>query len=99
MSDEKTEEPTEKKLRDARDKGESPKSQDVNTAAGLMAGTVLLVVSSWLAGEHLRKLFDIVHERAWTTRDADDALALMFEMLKEAALMSLPYVGVSVVVG
>src|SRR5687768_5197121 len=99
MSDEKTEEPTDKKLRDARERGESPKSQDVNTAAAMMAGTVLLVISSWIAGEHLTKLFEIVMQRAWSTQGPDDALALMFDMLKEGVLMSLPYLGCAIVVG
>jgi type III secretion protein U len=99
MSGEKTEEPTEKKLRDAREKGEAPKSQDVNAAASIACATILLVLSSWIAGEHLRKLFDIVMERAWLARDHDETMALMFEMMREAVMMSLPYLATAVFVG
>jgi len=99
VSDEKTEEPTPKKLRDARERGEAPKSQDVNTAVAMVASTILLVVSSWIAGEHLRKLFHIVFERAWTTSDSDEAIALYFEMLREGVMMSLPYIGMSILMG
>jgi len=45
-SQEKTEEPTEKKLRDAKDKGKIPRSKDFNTMAVMIAGAAGL----WLQG-------------------------------------------------
>lgn len=46
-SQEKTEEPTEKKLRDAKEKGQIPRSKDFNTMAIMIASAVAL----WLQGE------------------------------------------------
>jgi type III secretion protein U len=99
MSDEKTEEPTQKKLDEARDKGQNPKSQDVNAAAQLMLSTVMLVLSSLIAGPHLQKLFDIVNRRAWTATTDDEVLALMFSMLVECVFMSAPYLLAAALVG
>jgi type III secretion protein U len=99
MSGEKTEEPTEKKLEDAREKGEAPKSQDVNAAAGMMAGTLLLMMSSWICGDHLRKLFAIANSHAWLVQSDDETLKLMYDMAAEGILMSLPYLAASIVTG
>jgi flagellar biosynthetic protein FlhB len=41
---EKTEEPTEKRLRESREKGDYPRSQELNTAAGFLASTAALMV-------------------------------------------------------
>jgi len=99
MSGEKTEEPTDKKLEDARKKGEAPKSQDVNAAAGMLATTILLVMSTWIAGDHLRRLFDIAMTHAWGLRSDDEMVKLMADMAVEGVLMSLPYIVVAVIVG
>ena len=99
MSDEKTEEPTEKKLDEAMEKGQSPKSPDVNAAASLLTGTILLSASSSLAGGHLKKVFEIVEQRIWTVPDANGAIAIMYEMLIECLIMCTPYLLVTAVVG
>jgi type III secretion protein U len=99
MSDEKTEEPTDKKLRDAREDGQTVSSQDVNTAASFMLATLCLVASSTLAGDHLRKLFDMIDHRMWTLRSDTEMLALAFEMAREGIMMTLPYVAGAVAVG
>jgi len=99
MSDEKTEEPTEKKLDDARDKGESPKSQDVNAAAAMLAAAVMLNMSPWIAGGHLRKLYAIVEERLWTAQSDDEVLALAFDMAREGIATVLPYIATSIAIG
>lgn len=98
MSGEKTEEPTEKKLEDARDKGESPKSQDVNTAASMMTAAVLLNMSPWIAGAHMKKLFAIVEERLWTAQTDEEVMGLAFDMAKEGVAMVLPYVATSIAI-
>ena len=99
MSGEKTEEPTEKKLKDAREKGESPKSPDVNAALGLFALTVCLVVASKASAEHLFKMFAIFYERGILAQTNDDVFALIFDMVKEGGMVVLPYLGIAVVVG
>lgn len=48
-SQEKTEEPTEKKIREAKEKGQIPRSKDFNTMAIMIAGAVGL----WLQGERM----------------------------------------------
>lgn len=99
MSGEKTEEPTEKKLKDAREKGESPKSPDVNAALGLFALTVCLAIASKSSAEHLFKMFAIFYERGILAQTNDDVFALVFDMAKEGGLVALPYLGVAVMVG
>jgi len=98
MSDEKTEEPTDKKLEDAREKGQSTKSQDVNAAAGLLAMTICLAVSASSSAEHLRKIFSIVWEQGLRVTSNDELSALAFALAREGLLLVLPYLGVAVVV-
>lgn len=59
MSQEKTEEPTPRKLRKARERGEVPKSREINTAAVLLGAGVGL---SWLGPGVLAALTDILRE-------------------------------------
>jgi type III secretion protein U len=99
MSDEKTEEPTDKKLRDAREKGESVKSPDLSASLQMIVSTILLVMSSFLAGDHLEAVFNLITVRCWTARSPDDTLAIMFEVFKEYLLMTLPYVLSAVLMG
>ena len=99
MSGEKTEEPTEKKLKDAREKGESPKSPDVNAALGLFALTVCLVVASKASAEHLFKMFAIFYERGILAQTNDDVFAVVFDMAKEGGMVVLPYLVIAVVMG
>jgi flagellar biosynthesis protein FlhB len=66
MSQEKTEEPTPKKLRRARERGEVPKSREVNTAAVLLAAAVGL---SWLGPRVLTGLTDALHMSLSAVRD------------------------------
>jgi len=98
MSDEKTEEPTDKKLEDAREKGQSTKSQDVNAAAGMLAMTICLAVSASSSAEHLRKIFRIVWDQGLQVGGNDELLSLAFALAREGLLLLLPYLGVSVAV-
>jgi type III secretion protein U len=99
MSDEKTEEPTDKKLEDAREKGQSTKSPDVNAAAGLLAMTVCMAAASAASAEHLRQLFQIVWDHGLQAGSGDEVMALSFELLKEGLWIVLPYLAASVAVG
>lgn len=100
MSDEKTEEPTEHKLQDARKKGQTAKSQDVNAAASMIVATLCLVGSGSLAGDRLNRLFDQIYARAWSQ---DTTISVVLDMtmdaVKEMLLMCVPYLGAAVLVG
>ncbi len=99
MSDEKTEEPTQKKLDDAIEKGQSPKSTDVNAAAGLLVCLLYLTVAgrsmAQTAVDLMNLTFDISH-------GLEDDTALM-RRAGEAAFMGLklivPFVCMTVLVG
>ncbi|MCW7540804.1 type III secretion system export apparatus subunit SctU [Aquabacterium sp. A7-Y] len=99
MSGEKTEEPTQKKLDDARKKGQNAKSQDVNAAAGLFALTVCLTAAASMSGQHLVALFTLATGPALTVGDNQQMHALAMAMLREAGLLVLPYLAVSVAMG
>ena len=96
MSGEKTEQPSEKKLDDARSKGEAPKSADVNAAVGLLTMTVCLALASLFAGEHLMKLFAIFYERGVQVQTNAQVQALLYDMLKEGVLTAAPFLGAAV---
>ena len=56
---ERTEQATEKRLREAREKGDVPRSRDLSAALVVLAGTgTLIALRPWL-GEHLRNLMRI----------------------------------------
>lgn len=99
MSGEKTEEPTEKKLEDARKKGQSPKSPDVNAAAGLLVMTICLASATSIAGGHLVKLFSIFYEHGVSVQTDQQVAALIFDIVKEGLLMIVPFIGASIVIG
>jgi len=55
--EEKTEEPTEKKIQDAREKGNVPKSMDISGLSALVVGLVVLFLVKDFIGERLTKLY------------------------------------------
>jgi flagellar biosynthesis protein FlhB len=56
---EKTEEPTEKKLRESREKGEVPRSRDLSGAIVVLAGVAALMNSGENAFMHARRIFSL----------------------------------------
>lgn len=54
---EKTEQPTEKRLKESREKGEVPRSRDLSGAAVVLAGVAALMASGPAAFEHARRIF------------------------------------------
>ena len=54
---EKTEQPTEKRLKESREKGDVPRSRDLSGAAVVMAGVAALMAGGEQAVEHVRRLF------------------------------------------
>lgn len=56
---EKTEQPTEKRLRESREKGELPRSRDLSGAAVTLAGVLALMSGGETAMNHIRRLFTL----------------------------------------
>lgn len=93
-NDDKTEKPTEKKLADARKKGQVPRSKEAATFLVLLAGVISLwIFSSWL-GRGLRqvmlKSFSLTREQIFAT---DEYARIMVENLADIAI---PVLGISV---
>lgn len=99
MSGEKTEEPTQKKLDDARKKGQSPKSQDVNAAVGLVGLLIALIVMAEPVFDRLSELMLRALHQGLVAKSNEELMALMVDMLKTGIMTMLPFVAVSVVLG
>ncbi|MGY3039512.1 flagellar biosynthetic protein FlhB [Rhodanobacter sp. TND4EL1] len=56
---EKTEQPTEKRLRESREKGEVPRSRDLSGAIVVLAGVVALMNSGQSGLRHARRIFEL----------------------------------------
>ncbi|BFI97067.1 MAG: flagellar biosynthesis protein FlhB [Rhodanobacter sp.] len=54
---EKTEQPTEKRLKESREKGELPRSRDLSGAAVVLAGVAALMAGGKVSFEHARNIF------------------------------------------
>jgi type III secretion protein U len=95
---EKTEEPTHKKLQDAKRKGQSPKSQDAVAAAIL--GVSLLVLTG--AGPSMLERLTTVIQRAlrqgMQAGTNEEVLALLADMLLDAIIAVMPMVIVSMLI-
>ncbi len=99
MSGEKTEQPTKKKLDDARKKGQSPKSQDVNAAVSVVGLMVVLMVMAETMFDRLSKIMEQALRQGLLVRSNDALLALMADTLKSAVGTVLPVVLASVALG
>jgi flagellar biosynthesis protein FlhB len=76
--DDKTEEPTAKRLSDTLEKQGGPSSREVGNAAGLLVITVFLAAGATkLAGELARQLASFIEDPGgWRLEDGEDAVAL-----------------------
>lgn len=99
MSGEKTEQPTKKKLDDARKKGQSPKSQDVNAAVSVVGLMVVLMVMAETMFDRLSQTMEQALQQGLLVRSNDALLALMVDTLKSAVGTVLPVVLASVALG
>ncbi len=94
-NDDKTEQPTGKKIDDARRKGQVPRSKEAATFVVLLAGVLLLWAFSSMLG---RSIQQIMHNSFTLTRDqiffVDEIRRLFVANVKEIAL---PILGISVV--
>ena len=91
-NDDKTEQPTSKKLSDARNKGQVPRSKEASTFFVLIAGVLSLwVFSSWLAvgmRQIMFNSFTLTREQVCST---DEFRRIFVENLKDVAL---PLIGI-----
>jgi type III secretion protein U len=99
MSDEKTEEPTQKKLDDAKKKGQSPKSQDVNAAVSVFGVMTCLIAAGASMMDSVRKLTSLAFDAISAALSDDAMLAVASAMSVEFMRIVLPCVAVSVVLG
>ena len=92
--DSKTEEPTEKKLRDAMEKGNVPFSREAATLASLLG--ILLVSTFFIAGgvshlnSSLRRLID--NPGGWSLENGADAVRLLETIGLDAARLLVPVI-------
>jgi len=84
----KTEEPTQKKLSDARDRGQVPLSREVNAFAVLLAGTIAVLAMAPTIGRELAEIFTPFIARP-------HAIAVDFESLRVTLLRAFGAVGVA----
>lgn len=92
MSDEKTEEPTEKKLKDARNDGETVKSTDLSFALLLLAASLGFSFAGPAMGDHLRALLHLALDVQSANREDFDARRAIAGIGIQALLLSLPLV-------
>ncbi|OMS21116.1 EscU/YscU/HrcU family type III secretion system export apparatus switch protein [Burkholderia pseudomallei] len=99
MAEEKTEEPTEKKLKKVREKGQVAKSKDIADAMTLAAAIgVLTACESMLTGglsRAVRTALDFVRGE----RTPQATLAALHDLAASAALTMLPFVAAAIVAG
>lgn len=83
---ERTEEPTPKRLQEARKKGQVARSRDLNATAVMIAGAAgLLLLGPWMLGR-----LQAILTRSWSpSREQIRDPAHLFEMLQQAVLESL----------
>ena len=87
---EKTEEPTPKKLEDARKEGNVPKSQDVNSLVTLVVAIASFFALFPFIRQRMFYLYRHVHSLMGSDIDKNDIYILMISIFKEVALMILP---------
>jgi flagellar biosynthetic protein FlhB len=93
---EKTERATPKKRQDARKKGQTPKSQDVNTAIVLLAVFLYLSFGAKLTGNTLFKMFHQTFSRYMHMDLTQDTIQIIsVELLKQMAILLGPILAVS----
>ncbi|KRT55629.1 flagellar biosynthetic protein FlhB [endosymbiont of Ridgeia piscesae] len=95
---EKTEQPTAKRMSDSRRKGQVPRSRELNTMAVTLGGVITLVMMS---GHFAKELRDIMSSGFTISRqeifDVSSMLVRLTESLQSAFMMLLPYFLVMVV--
>ena len=99
MSGEKTEEPTQKKLDDAKKKGQTSKSQDVNAAVGLVGLMICLIVMGEGMVDRMSKAIGLALDHGMRTRSVEDLWPIVAEMISTGIATIAPLVAASVAFG
>nr|AAN46413.1 HrcU [Xanthomonas oryzae pv. oryzae] len=99
MSEEKTEKPTEKKLRDARKDGEVPVSPDVTAAAVLFGALLVMKSAGDYFVDHMRALTRIGFDFSENTRDATAINRALAHIGIQGLLLMLPFLAACLVAG
>jgi type III secretion protein U len=99
MSDEKTEEPTSKKLDDAKKKGQSPKSQDVNAAVSVFGVMVCLMAAGEWMFDGIKKVIALGFDHVSEIRGDEQMLAIAVDLATRSLLIVLPVIAASVLLG
>lgn len=95
---EKTEQPTPKRLRDARLKGQVARSQEMVTTISLLA-IIGYVWLNWSA-IYARLILNFDHAAAYAAQDFSQyAIAATYDMMWGASLLLLPVIGITIVAG
>lgn len=91
FSGEKTEKATPKKRQDAKKKGQTAKSQDINTAVGLLAVFLFLLFGSSFIGNHIFNFFRSSFQHVLLADLTENNFrVLVVEVLKETAIILGP---------
>ena len=98
MSDEKTEQPTDKKLEDARRDGETSKSTDLPAAVLFLAGSLALSLASGQLGEHFSLLMRIGLDVGRSASPDFDLTRAMMAAAVQTAWILLPVFAVAFMV-
>lgn len=99
MSGEKTEDPTDKKIEDAKLEGQSPKSQDVNVAVEMAGMLVAALTLGHLLYDGLAALATRALRQGLQVEGNDAMLAFMADQFWLALLLIVPVTILSVVLG
>lgn len=97
MADEKTEEPTDKKLKDARRDGETVKSADLSFAVLLSAASLGFAVAGPAMSEHLRAMTRLALDVREIDRSTYDLRGALVGIATQAALLLFVPLGATVV--
>ena len=96
---EKTEEPTPKKLEDARKDGNVPKSQDFAAFITLVAAVMIVIPYLSIIGDHLNGLFRYYFSFIGTELTVSTVYAISIRTLLEVVIMVLPIAGLVALFG
>ncbi|PPV07027.1 type III secretion system protein HrcU [Xanthomonas bromi] len=99
MSEEKTEKPTEKKLRDARRDGEVTVSPDVTAAAVLFGALLVMKTAGDYLSEHMRALMKIGFDFSENAHDAAAINRAIGHIGLQGLLLMLPFLVACMVAG
>jgi type III secretion protein U len=99
LMSEKTEPATDQKLKEAKKKGEVPKSQDVTAAANQVALTLCLSAAAMATADQAGKVLILALENGMLVTSNDVMKGFAVEMVLEGLRMSLPFLAVAVITG